>query len=86
MRYEPTQMAPDCTTGLPPNQIATGDPPRAAPPEWRSVVAERWQHYRQVWSTVTGTLPLSTLDETIESVAPAVSEPKPQGLTRSVLT
>ena len=55
-------------------------------PEWRSIVAERWQHYRKVWSTVTGTLPLSTLDETIESVAPAVSEPKPQSLTRSVLT
>ena len=35
-------------------------------PEWRSIVAERWQQYRQVWSTVTGTLPLSTLDETIE--------------------
>jgi xylulokinase len=55
-------------------------------PEWRSIVAERWQHYRKVWSTVTGTLPLSTLDETIESVASAVSEPKPQSLTRSVLT
>src|SRR6478609_8185271 len=54
--------------------------------QWRDIVAQRWQHYRKVWSTVTGTLPLSTLDETIESVAPAVSEPKPQSLTRSVLT
>ena len=56
-------------------------------PEWRSIVAERWQQYRKVWSTVTGTLPLSTLDETIEiACRPPVPEPKPQSLTRSVLT
>jgi xylulokinase len=54
--------------------------------EWRSIVAERWQHYRQVWCTVTASPPLSTLDESIESLAPGVSGPKPQSLTRSVLT
>jgi xylulokinase len=55
-------------------------------PEWRSLVDQRWQQYREIWSTVTGTLPLSTLDESIESLAPAVSKPKPQSLVRSVLT
>ena len=55
-------------------------------PEWRSIVAERWRQYRQAWSTVTGTLPLSTLDESIESLVSAVSEPKPQSRTGSVLT
>jgi len=55
-------------------------------PEWRSIVAERWQHYRQVWSTVTGSPPPSTLDESIESVAAALPEPKPRSLTRSILT
>jgi len=55
-------------------------------PEWRSIVAERWQRYRQVWSSVTGTLPLSTLDESMESLPPAASEPNRQSLTRRVLT
>lgn len=34
--------------------------PRA---EWRTAVSERWEHYRDVWSTVTGVAPLGTLDE-----------------------
>ena len=55
-------------------------------PEWRSLVDQRWQQYREIWSTVTGTLPLSTLDASIQSLAPAVSKPKPQSLVRSVLT
>jgi xylulokinase len=55
-------------------------------PQWRNIVAQRWQHYRQVWSEVTGTLPLSTLDESIESFAPTVSAQHPQSITRSVLT
>jgi hypothetical protein len=65
-------------------------PPRARlvrpRPEWRSIVAERWRQYRQDWSAVTGTLPLSTLDESIESLVSPVSEPKPQSHNRSVLT
>jgi xylulokinase len=65
-------------------------PPRARlvrpRPEWRSIVAERWRQYRQDWSAVTGTLPLSTLDESIESLVSPVPEPKPQSHNRSVLT
>jgi xylulokinase len=53
-------------------------------PEWRDIVTQRWQQYRTIWSTVTETLPPSTLDESIEAHAPAVSEPDPQSLTRSV--
>jgi len=55
-------------------------------PEWRRVVAERWLHYRQVWSSVTGTPPLSTLDESLESLSSPAAETKRQTLTRSVLT
>jgi xylulokinase len=55
-------------------------------PEWRNVVAERWQYYRQVWSTVTGSQPPSTLDETIETRWPVASKAKPQRPVRSVLT
>jgi xylulokinase len=55
-------------------------------PEWRNIVAERWQHYRQVWSTVTESPLLSTLDDSIEALVPAVSEPKTQNHTRSVLS
>src|SRR6478735_6764070 len=54
--------------------------------QWRDIVAQRWQQYRQIWSTVTDTPPLSTLDETLESLAPAGPEPKPPSLTRSVFT
>jgi xylulokinase len=53
-------------------------------PEWRRTVAERWQHYRRVWSSVTGIPPLSTLDEAMELLAPAPSPP--QSATRRVLT
>jgi hypothetical protein len=49
-------------------------------------VAQRWQQYREIWSTVTETPPLSTLDETIESLVPTLSKPKPQTLSRSVFT
>jgi xylulokinase len=55
-------------------------------PEWRLVVAERWQRYREVWSSVTGTVPLSTLDESIGSVAPTTTTLKYPSRTRSVLT
>jgi len=54
-------------------------------PQWRSVVAERWRHYRQVWSTVTETPLLSTLDEFLQSLTPAAPEATPQKLPRSVL-
>jgi xylulokinase len=39
-------------------------------PGWRSVVAQRWHQYREVWSTVTETPPPSTLDESIATLAP----------------
>jgi xylulokinase len=55
-------------------------------PEWRPIVAERWQRYRQVWSTVTGIQPLGTLDESIESLGPDVPPLQPTSLTRSVRT
>ena len=45
-------------------------------PEWRSIVAQRWQQYRKVWSTVTETPPLSTLDESIESLVARRPEPQ----------
>ncbi|OLP01978.1 xylulose kinase [Mycolicibacterium porcinum] len=38
-------------------------------PQWRNIVAERWQHYRQVWSTVTGIQPPATLDESLDPAA-----------------
>lgn len=53
-------------------------------PEWRPIVAQRWQHYRQVWSDVTGTVPLSTLDESIDTIVPSAQ--KPRSTTRRVLT
>jgi xylulokinase len=55
-------------------------------PQWRSIVAQRWRQYRQIWSEVTGIPPLATLDETIAATPPTVSTAKPQNLTRSVLT
>ena len=55
-------------------------------PEWRSLVAQRWQQYREIWSTVTQTSPPSTLDESIETLVPARPEPRPPSLSRSVLT
>ena len=55
-------------------------------PEWRSLVAQRWQQYREIWSTVTQTAPPSTLDESIETLVPARPEPRPPSLSRSVLT
>jgi xylulokinase len=65
-------------------------PPRARlmtpRPEWRAAVAERWQQYRQVWSDVTGTPPLRTLDESMESLSPAAAAPTRKDLTRRVLT
>jgi len=33
--------------------------------EWRDTVSARWRQYRQVWSTVTGVPPLSTLDDAL---------------------
>lgn len=53
--------------------------------EWRAIVAERWLRYRQIWSRVTGTEPLSTLDESIDLLA-AMPKPKLQNRTRRVLT
>ena len=55
-------------------------------PEWRRTVAERWQRYRQVWSSVTGIPPLSTLDEAMELLAPAPPRPSAQSATRRVFT
>jgi xylulokinase len=55
-------------------------------PEWRNVVAARWQYYRQVWSTVTGSQPPGTLDEMIDTLSPVASKAKPQRPIRSVLT
>jgi xylulokinase len=55
-------------------------------PEWRNVVAERWQSYRQVWSTVTGCQPPSTLDEVIDTQPAVVPKTTAQRPVRSVLT
>jgi xylulokinase len=52
-------------------------------PEWRTLVAQRWQQYREIWSTVTETPPPSTLDESLVSALPA---PKARSRKRSVLT
>jgi xylulokinase len=53
-------------------------------PEWRDVVAKRWQQYREMWSTVTGTAPPSTLDEVTTISPQPLAKPLPQGLSRSV--
>jgi xylulokinase len=76
-----------CSEVLDGHVVAPPQSRRVQPrPDWRSLVAQRWQQYREIWSTVTETPPPSTLDESIESLVPALSEPKPQSLTRSVLT
>ncbi len=63
-------------------------PPRARPvlprPEWRDIVAQRWERYREIWSSVTGTPVLGTLDESLEALAPVDSTI--EGLTGRVLT
>ena len=86
--HEPTTAAPPrcvSTSSRGGRRVCAG-PPRAAAPRMaehrrRTVAAER-----KVWSTVTESPPLSTLDETIESVTPAVSHAEPQNLTGSILT
>lgn len=55
-------------------------------PEWRNVVAQRWQQYRQVWSDVTKSPLLGTLDETIESLVPMPPRSESHRINRSVLT
>jgi xylulokinase len=76
-----------CVEVLDGNVVAPPQSRRVRPrPEWRDIAAQRWRQYRQVWSTVTGTQPLSTLDESIATRAPAVSEPQPQNHPRSVFT
>jgi len=64
-------------------------PPRARlvtpRPEWRDTVAERWQRYRQVWSSVTGTPPPSTLDESVQP-PPSASQLPYRTQTGRVLT
>ena len=55
-------------------------------PEWRNVVAARWQYYRQVWSTVTGCQPPGTLDEVIDTQPAVAPKAKAQRPVRSVLT
>lgn len=64
-------------------------PPRARlmtpRPEWRDTVAERWQRYRHVWSSVTGTPPPSTLDESVQP-PPSASQLPYRTQTGRVLT
>ncbi|WP_082570327.1 FGGY-family carbohydrate kinase [Mycobacterium sp. Root135] len=64
-------------------------PPRARlvtpRPEWRGTVAERWQRYRHVWSSVTGTPPPSTLDESVQP-PPSASQLPYRTQTGRVLT
>jgi len=59
--------------------------PRA---EWRATVSRRWQQYRQTWSEVTATAPLTTLDEATAAsphpTIPTPAGPLPRTLTRSV--
>ncbi|MDV3127334.1 FGGY-family carbohydrate kinase [Mycobacterium sp. 21AC1] len=47
--------------------IVSPPPTRRVSPrtEWRDVVAQRWLRYRDVWTTVTGAVPLGTLDEAL---------------------
>jgi xylulokinase len=76
-----------CVEVLDGNAVTPPQARRVRPrPQWREIVAERWQQYLEIWSNVTGTSPLTTLDESIESLAPARSEAKRPSLTRSVLT
>jgi xylulokinase len=67
-------------------QVVSPPPSRRVKPrpEWRDVVAKRWQQYREVWSTVTGTVPPSTLDEVTTISPQPLAKPLPQGLSRSV--
>jgi len=69
-------------------QIISPPPARRVQPRppWRDTITQRWAQYRQVWSTVTNTSPPSTLDESLESLAPARPEPLPKTVTRSVRT
>ena len=59
--------------------------PRA---EWRATVSRRWHEFRQAWSDVTATAPLTTLDEAIaaspHATIPAPAGPLPRTLTRSI--
>jgi xylulokinase len=59
-------------------------------PEWRDIIAQRWEEYRQVWSSVTNTPPLSTLDEATAKSTQAgpkpLAAPLPKTATRSVRT
>ncbi|KAA0098162.1 xylulose kinase [Mycolicibacterium sp. P1-18] len=55
-------------------------------PQWRDTVAERWLRYREVWTSVTGTPPLGTLDEYVESTPVPASALPLRIPTRKVLT
>jgi xylulokinase len=55
-----------CSEVLDGQVVAPPDARRVRPRgDWRETVARRWQEYREVWSTVTGVQPLSTLDEAL---------------------
>ncbi len=59
-------------------------------PQWRDIIAQRWEEYRQVWSSVTNTPPPSTLDEATATSTQAgpkpLAAPQPKTVTRSVRT
>ena len=59
-------------------------------PPWRDTVTQRWAEYRHIWSTVTNTPPLSTLDEATvmspHAVPKPLAAPLPKTVTRSVRT
>jgi xylulokinase len=59
-----------CVEVLEGTVVAAPDGRRVQPrPQWRDIVTQRWQQYRQVWSTVTGVPPLSTLDDALTANA-----------------
>jgi len=59
-------------------------------PQWRDIIAQRWEEYRQVWSSVTNTPPPSTLDDATATSTQAgpkpLAAPLPKTATRSVRT
>jgi xylulokinase len=67
-----------CTEVLTGQVVSPPQARRVQPrPEWRNAVAQRWQQYRQAWSAVTGTPPLSTLDEATATPARTLTRSGP---------
>ena len=72
------------------NQVIAPPAARRVTPraEWQATVSRRWQEYRQAWSDVTATAPLTTLDEAAatspHATIPTPAGPLPRTLTRSI--